>query len=178
VGFTLPWTGSACSGCCSARCQASSAAGVASSPAAGPPPTPPAPPGPGSSSSRRAFRCSPKTPFFKTAIKRSSQSVLRFWYVYPGPRIRILSIPEPGSASKNLSILTQKLFLSWFPIGGFAPPGFLLEDLPHFLMEDLYHLVSYWRICLTWFPIGGFASPGFLLEDLPHLVSYWRIRLT
>ncbi len=61
-----PWTGSACSGCCSARCQASSAAGVASRPAAGPPPTPPAPPGPGSSSSRRAFRCSPKTPLFKT----------------------------------------------------------------------------------------------------------------
>ncbi len=39
--------------------------------------------------------------------------------VYPGSRIRffpsrirIISIPEPGSASKNLSILTQKLFLS------------------------------------------------------------------
>ncbi len=36
--------------------------------------------------------------------------VLRIRDVYPGSRI--FSIPDPGSASKNLSILTQKLFLS------------------------------------------------------------------
>ncbi len=52
--------------------------------------------------------------------------VLRIRDVYPGSRIRIFSIPDPGyrvekipdpgsgTASKNLSILTQKLFLnSW-----------------------------------------------------------------
>jgi hypothetical protein len=40
-------------------------------------------------------------------------SVLRIRDVYPGSRIRLFSIPDPnclhpGSASKNLSILTQK----------------------------------------------------------------------
>jgi hypothetical protein len=29
--------------------------------------------------------------------------------LYPGSRIQIFSIPDPGSASKNLSILTQKI---------------------------------------------------------------------
>jgi hypothetical protein len=43
--------------------------------------------------------------------------VLRIRDVYPGSRIRLFSIPDPnffhtGSASKNLSILTQKWFLS------------------------------------------------------------------
>ncbi len=33
--------------------------------------------------------------------------VLRIRDVYPGSRIRLFSIPDPGSASKNLSILTQ-----------------------------------------------------------------------
>ncbi len=40
------------------------------------------------------------------------KSVLRIRDVYPGSRIRMFSIPDPGSASKNLSILNQKLFLS------------------------------------------------------------------
>ena len=35
--------------------------------------------------------------------------MLRILDVYPGSRIRIFSIPDPGSASKNLGILTQKL---------------------------------------------------------------------
>jgi hypothetical protein len=29
-------------------------------------------------------------------------------FFHPGSRIRTVSIPDPGSASKNLSILTQK----------------------------------------------------------------------
>jgi hypothetical protein len=36
-------------------------------------------------------------------------SVLRIWDVYLGSQIRVLSIPNPGSASKNLTILTQKI---------------------------------------------------------------------
>ncbi len=54
------------------------------------------------------------------------KSLLRIRDVYPGSRIRIFSIPDPGSrvetipdsgsisrsASKNLSVLTKKLFLS------------------------------------------------------------------
>jgi hypothetical protein len=44
-------------------------------------------------------------------------AVLRAWDVYPGSKffpsqVRIFSIRHTGSESKNLSILTQKLFLS------------------------------------------------------------------
>jgi hypothetical protein len=38
----------------------------------------------------------------------SYEAVLWFRKVYPGFRIPIFSIPDPGSASKNLSILTPK----------------------------------------------------------------------
>ncbi len=53
------------------------------------------------------------------ATSMSHSAVLRIRDVYPGSeyfpfrsRIQICFIPDPGSASKNLSILTQKLFLS------------------------------------------------------------------
>jgi hypothetical protein len=36
------------------------------------------------------------------------KTVLRIRDVYPGSRVRTVFIPDPGSASKNLSILTQK----------------------------------------------------------------------
>ncbi len=35
-------------------------------------------------------------------------------FFHPGSRIRIVSIPDPGSASKNLSILTPKKPKKWF----------------------------------------------------------------
>jgi hypothetical protein len=34
--------------------------------------------------------------------------------LHPGSRIRTVSIPEPGSSSKNLSILTPKKAKKWF----------------------------------------------------------------
>ena len=40
-------------------------------------------------------------------------SVWRIRDVYPGSGIRIFSIPDPGSASKNLSILTQRKTKKW-----------------------------------------------------------------
>jgi hypothetical protein len=57
------------------------------------------------------FSCSP------TKTKQSLGAVLRIRDVYPGSeffpsRIRIFPVPYPGSASKNLSILTQKIVIS------------------------------------------------------------------
>jgi hypothetical protein len=47
-------------------------------------------------------------------LNRVEHAVLRIRDVYPGSRIRIFSIPDPNffhprSASKNLSILTQRI---------------------------------------------------------------------
>jgi hypothetical protein len=52
-------------------------------------------------------------------------TVLRIWDVYPGSdffpsRIRTVSIPDPGSASKNLRILTPK---KWFLSSRKYDPG-------------------------------------------------------
>ena len=49
----------------------------------------------------------------KCLKSKRATAVLRIRYVFPGSRIRIFSIPDPnlfhpGSASKNLRILTQK----------------------------------------------------------------------
>ncbi len=46
-------------------------------------------------------------------------SVVRIRNVYPGSRIRLFSIPDPGSATNNLSILTQK--------NGFKAPGNMIR---------------------------------------------------
>jgi hypothetical protein len=35
-------------------------------------------------------------------------------FFHPGSRIRTVSIPDPGSSSKNLSILTPKKAKKWF----------------------------------------------------------------
>jgi hypothetical protein len=50
--------------------------------------------------------------------------VLRIRDVYPGSRIRTVSIPDPGSSSKNLSILTPKKAKKW------CAAGFALLNLP------------------------------------------------
>ncbi len=39
--------------------------------------------------------------------RENTKAVLRIRVVYLGSRIRLFSIPDPGSASKNLGILTQ-----------------------------------------------------------------------
>ena len=54
--------------------------------------------------------------------------MLRIRDVYPGSdffpsRIRTVSIPDPGSASKNLSILTPKKTKKWFPSSRKYDPG-------------------------------------------------------
>jgi hypothetical protein len=49
--------------------------------------------------------------------------VLRIRDVYPGSRIRIVSIPDPGSSSKNLSILTPKKAKKWFLSSKKYDPG-------------------------------------------------------
>jgi hypothetical protein len=36
-------------------------------------------------------------------------------FFHPGPRIRTVSIPDTGTSSKNLSILTPKKAKKWFP---------------------------------------------------------------
>jgi len=59
------------------------------------------------------------------SYKRVAQLVLRIRDVYPGSdffpsRIRIVSILDPGSASKNLSILTKK---KWFLSSRKYDPG-------------------------------------------------------
>ena len=41
----------------------------------------------------------------------------------PDPGSRVKKIPGSGSASKNLSILTQKMFLSWVVSSGKYDPG-------------------------------------------------------
>ncbi len=61
---------------------------------------------------------------------RNPKPVLRIRDAYPGRRIRIFSIPDSGSASKNWGILTQKIVskLSEIWSGLFIPdpaPDFL-----------------------------------------------------
>jgi hypothetical protein len=66
---------------------------------------------------RKFFRLlSMETCMLRPLNARGVLAVLRIRYVYPGSeffhpgsRIRIFSIPNPGSASKNLRILTQKI---------------------------------------------------------------------
>jgi hypothetical protein len=48
----------------------------------------------------------------RPATRASSTPVLRIRDVYLESRVRIFSIPDPGSASKNLSILIQKILSS------------------------------------------------------------------
>jgi hypothetical protein len=43
--------------------------------------------------------------------------------VYPGSRIRLFSIPDPGSSSKNFSILTPKKAKKWFLSSKKYDPG-------------------------------------------------------
>jgi hypothetical protein len=49
--------------------------------------------------------------------------VWRIRDVYPGSRIRLFSIPDPGSSSKNLSILTLKKAKKWFLSSKKYDPG-------------------------------------------------------
>ncbi len=49
-----------------------------------------------------------------TLIISYSLPVWRIRDVYPRYRIRLFSIPDPGSSSKNLSILTPKTAKKWF----------------------------------------------------------------
>jgi hypothetical protein len=54
-------------------------------------------------------------------------------FIHPGYQIRNLSIPDPGSASKNLSILTQQIVskLSKIWCGLFIPyPGSRFLPIP------------------------------------------------
>ncbi len=44
-------------------------------------------------------------------------------FFYPGSRIRTVSIPDPGSSSKNLSILTPKKAKKWFLSSKKYDPG-------------------------------------------------------
>ena len=44
-------------------------------------------------------------------------------FFHPGSRIRTVSIPDPGSASKNLSILTPKKQKKWFLSSRKYDPG-------------------------------------------------------
>ena len=44
-------------------------------------------------------------------------------FFHPGSRIRTVSIPDPGSSSKNLSILTQKKAIKWFLSSKKYDPG-------------------------------------------------------
>ncbi len=44
-------------------------------------------------------------------------------FFHPGSRIRTVSIPEPGSSSKNLSILTPKKAKKWFLSSKKYDPG-------------------------------------------------------
>ena len=44
-------------------------------------------------------------------------------FFHPGSRIRTVSIPDPGSASKNLSILTPKKTKKWFLSSRKYDPG-------------------------------------------------------
>jgi hypothetical protein len=55
-----------------------------------------------------------RAPFWLRAfsLPMENHAVLRILDVYPGSRIRIFSIPDPGSSSKKLSILTKTWFLS------------------------------------------------------------------
>jgi hypothetical protein len=46
-------------------------------------------------------------------------------FFHPGSRIRTVSIPDPGSASKNLSILTQKKTKKWVLSSRKYDPGCL-----------------------------------------------------
>jgi hypothetical protein len=50
--------------------------------------------------------------------------VWRIRDVYPGSRIRTVSIPDPGSSSKNLSIFTPKKAKMWFLSSKKYDPGF------------------------------------------------------
>ncbi len=43
-------------------------------------------------------------------------------FFHPGSRIRTVSIPDPGSSSKNLSILTPKKAKKWFLSSSVADP--------------------------------------------------------
>jgi hypothetical protein len=49
------------------------------------------------------------------------EAVLRIWDVYPGSDF--FSIPDPGSASKNLSILTPIKPKKWFLVSRKCDPG-------------------------------------------------------
>jgi hypothetical protein len=44
-------------------------------------------------------------------------------FFHPGSRIRTVSIPDPGSSSKNLSILTPKKAIKWFLSSKKYDPG-------------------------------------------------------
>ncbi len=55
--------------------------------------------------------------------KNQDPAVLRIRDVYPGSRIRLFSIPDPGSSSKNLSILTPKKAKKWFLSSKKYDPG-------------------------------------------------------
>jgi hypothetical protein len=45
-------------------------------------------------------------------------------FFHPGSRIRTVSIPDPGSSSKNLSILTPKKAKKWFLSSKKYDPGY------------------------------------------------------
>ncbi len=85
-------------------------------------------------------------------------AVLRIRNVYPGYRIRIFSIPNPGSASKNFSILTKKTVskLSEIWSGLFIPdpdPDFLPIPDPIKMAPDPEH-------CLLGIPKMATFLPG------------------
>ncbi len=69
-------------------------------------------------STMRPFRKGAASNFSRQCVCRVSRSELRILNVYPGsefffhPGSRVKKIPGSASVSKNLSILTQKLFLS------------------------------------------------------------------
>jgi hypothetical protein len=87
------------------------------------------------------FPCSVNRTYFRGKLTLSYrmltliQPVWRIRDVYPGPRIpdptffhpdsrvRTVSIPDPGSSSKNLSILTPKKAKKWFLSSKKYDPG-------------------------------------------------------
>jgi hypothetical protein len=57
------------------------------------------------------------------SVTPSSSAVLWIRDVYPGSRFQLFSIPDPGSSSKNLSILTPKKAKKWFLSSKKYDPG-------------------------------------------------------
>ncbi len=97
-------------------------------------------------------------------------SVLRIRDVYPGSRIRLfpsrirtVSIPDPGSASKNLSILTPK---KWFPSSRKSGcwlstiPGSRIQGSKRHRIPDPDPQHWYFVILFLWKGWNGGIPPG------------------